>query len=96
MLYLDSDLLVFRNVLELEDVDLSGHACAAVINEDAGTLDFDLSEKEYTSLQLDPKSKYFNAGLLYMNLEYWRANDYTNKCLISCKIISSGWLINRH
>jgi len=43
-------LLVFKNVLELEHVDLSGHACAAVINEDAGTLDFDLSKKEYTSL----------------------------------------------
>ena len=81
VLYLDSDLLVFRDVLELEDVDLSGHACAAVINEDADTLDFDLSEKEYTSLQLDPKSKYFNAGLLYMNLTFWRANNYTSKCL---------------
>lgn len=81
VLYLDSDLLVFKNVLELEDVDLSGHACAAVINEDAGTLDFDLSKKEYTSLQLDPKAKYFNAGLLYMNLTFWRANNYTSKCL---------------
>ncbi len=81
VLYLDSDLLVFKNVLDLEGIDLSGYACAAVINEDAGTLDFDLSEKEYTSLRLDPKSKYFNAGLLYMNLEYWRENDYTEKCL---------------
>ena len=41
VLYLDSDLLVFRNVMELADIDLTDYACAAVINEDAGTLDFD-------------------------------------------------------
>ena len=81
VLYLDSDLLVFRNVLELENIDLSDHACAAVINEDAGTLDFDLSKQEYTELNLDPKSNYYNAGLLYMNLDYWRSHDFTSKCL---------------
>ena len=68
-----------------------------MINEDAGTLDFDLSEKEYTNLQLDPKAKYFNAGLLYMNLTFWRANNYTSKLFeFPSKIISSGLLINRH
>ena len=81
VLYLDSDLLVFRNVLELGNVDLDGYACAAVINEDAGTLDFDLTKQEYTKLNLDPKSNYYNAGLLYMNLDYWREHNFTSKCL---------------
>lgn len=81
VLYLDSDLLVFRNVLELEEIDLAAHACAAVINEDGGTLDFDLSTEDCEKLNFDPKSSYFNAGLIYMNLEYWRANRVTEKCL---------------
>lgn len=81
VLYLDSDLLIFRDVSELQAIDLAGHACAAVINEDAGTLDFDLTQKQFQRLNLDPKSNYFNAGLLYMNLAYWRFNDLTNRCL---------------
>ena len=81
VLYLDSDLLVFRDVLELESVDLTGMACAAVINEDAGTLDFDLSREEYEKLGLDPRSHYFNAGVLYLNLSYWRSHGLTGRCL---------------
>lgn len=81
VLYLDSDLLIFRNVLELQGIDVSGRAGAAVVNEDAGTLDFDLSRAEYEKLGLDPRSNYFNAGVVVMNLEYWRTHGLTEKCL---------------
>jgi len=81
ILYLDSDLLIFKDILELENIDLTGYACAAVINEDGETLGFDLSNEECEELNLDPQSSYYNAGLLYMNLEYWREHNLTSVCL---------------
>jgi lipopolysaccharide biosynthesis glycosyltransferase len=81
VLYLDADLLIFKDVHELKKVNLAEYACAAVLNEDGTTIDFDLTPQEYTSLGLDAKSNYFNAGVLYMNLDYWRSHNLTEKCL---------------
>lgn len=80
VLYLDSDLLIFRNVLELEKVDLDGYAYAAVVNEVDGTLEYDLSREESDKLNLDPQSSYFNAGFMLMNLKYWRVNNVSQLC----------------
>ena len=80
VLYLDSDLLIFKNVLDLEKVDLDGYAYAAVVNEVNGTLGYDLTEEECEHLNLDRQSDYFNAGFMLMNLKYWRANNVSKKC----------------
>jgi lipopolysaccharide biosynthesis glycosyltransferase len=81
LLYLDSDLLIFRDIHELARVDLADKAGAAVINEDGDTLDFDIDPQACLQLGLDGKSNYFNTGLFEMNLQYWRDNDLTKACL---------------
>ena len=81
LIYLDSDLLVFKNLNQLSDVDIANSAGAAVLNEDGPTLDFDIEIEECERLQLNPKSNYFNSGVMWMNLEYWRANKLTQKCV---------------
>jgi lipopolysaccharide biosynthesis glycosyltransferase len=80
LIYLDSDLLVFRNLNELKDVDLSGYAGAAVLNEDGAVLNFDLDTATCSRIGRDPNSPYFNTGVLVMNLKYWRENNLTRRC----------------
>jgi lipopolysaccharide biosynthesis glycosyltransferase len=95
VLYLDADLLVCRDVIELDTLELNGYACASVLNEDGATIDFDFSNEKCRELNIDPKSNYFNTGLLFMNLDYWRAHDMTRKCLDflgkhECKLVDQS------
>ena len=95
VLYLDADLLVCRDVIELDTLELNGYACASVLNEDGATIDFDFSNEKCRELNIDPKSNYFNTGLLFMNLDYWRAHDMTRKCLDflgehDCKLVDQS------
>lgn len=66
VLYLDCDTLVLQSLDELWDIDLSGYALAAV--EDVIT---------YSDHWLDHDDSvgYFNAGVMLINLRYWRENN---------------------
>lgn len=70
VLYLDSDLIVRKDIKDLYHTDLDCYAVAAVYDFKAQDRKKDLSiPKEY---------EYFNAGVLLMNLNYWREKDLTN------------------
>ena len=81
VLHVDADMLVFRDVLELQSIDIANAAGAAARNEDGDTLEFDLPAECCRKIGLDPNSPYFNAGLLYMNLNHWRDQSMTKRCL---------------
>jgi lipopolysaccharide biosynthesis glycosyltransferase len=81
VLYLDSDLLILRDLNDLLQVDLTGVAAAATLNADGTRLDFDLPPETCLQFGLDPRSPYFNTGLFLMNLDAWREFDLTRKCL---------------
>ena len=64
ILYLDSDLIVRKSLNDLWNTDLTGHALAAVA---------DLGEKlRAEELGLPAGSKYFNSGVMLLNLGFWR------------------------
>lgn len=74
ILYLDCDIVVRRSLQDLWKVDLCDHALAAV----------ECSFWDLTSdffVPLPPGAKYFNSGVLLINLDYWRKNDVCERTL---------------
>ena len=68
-MYLDSDLIIRGSLHDLYDTDLSSVAIAAVRDNEYFNI------QEYNRLRYEPKFGYFNAGVLLINLDYWRKND---------------------
>lgn len=73
VLYLDCDLIVCRSLSELFQEDIHNYACAAALDAMTDNI------ITYNRLQYDSSSGYFNAGVIFMNLTYWRMHDITNK-----------------
>lgn len=71
VLYLDCDIVIDGSLKELWNTLLEGYALAAI--EEMGSSAVDVYER----LGYDAKYGYFNAGVLLINLKYWRKNDLT-------------------
>ena len=75
VLYLDCDIVVFGDISEFWNTDLSG-CCAACI-EDIGKDE----DERYERLHYDRSYSYFNAGVLLINLDYWREHKVDKQCV---------------
>jgi len=74
MIYLDADLVVARDLVELWETDLKGMAIGAVPDYDDILL-ADSPALRYASSEFADKSdKCFNAGVLLLDLDKWRAS----------------------
>lgn len=69
IIYLDADLLVNRDIKELWDIDIAGYSLAAV--KDAWYKDLAIFP-EFVKRQEGLADRYFNAGVLLMNLSFIR------------------------
>jgi lipopolysaccharide biosynthesis glycosyltransferase len=65
VLYLDADIVVVGSIAPLWNVDLTGALMGAV--------DIPGSDRGVTRLAMRPEDGYFNAGMLLIDLEQWRA-----------------------
>lgn len=74
VIYLDCDMIVNGSLLPLWQTDMDGKAIGCVIDEA-----YHLPEK-YTNLGITDDTKYFNSGMLVMNLDYWRENGVMERC----------------
>lgn len=72
VLYLDSDIIVVGPLEELWTMDLQGKALGAVEIPNSS---------RPAEHGMPPGSLYFNSGVLLMDLDRWRAQDYTRRCL---------------
>ena len=81
-LYLDSDLLVGRDINELLQINLKNYPLGAVV--DGGRIDSALDKRFFFSRGFDAAEPYFNAGLLLFNAELWRHENLTKKCIALC------------
>ena len=70
VIYLDADLIVMRDIIELWNVSMDSYALAAVI--DTGVAEFGAMPIP-VSRGMIPGNKYFNAGVLVMNLDRIRS-----------------------
>ena len=73
IIFMDADIIVTGNISELFHTELKGAACAAVENPNI-TLGY------LNKIGLKSES-YFNAGVLLINLEYWRSQEVFEKSL---------------
>ena len=68
IIYMDGDIIVRHSLSELYKTDLSGKAIGAVT-------DMAENRHDYHRLGYDKSYGYFNAGVLLINLDYWREYD---------------------
>jgi lipopolysaccharide biosynthesis glycosyltransferase len=76
--YLDCDLIVARPLDDLFALTRSGEALYA---EGTGVRRDSLDGPTFTSLSLDLSAVYFNCGVLVLNLDRWRRETLTERCL---------------
>lgn len=72
VLYIDGDITCIDSIKDLFDTDLENFAAGVVpdiYNDDI---------RRYNRLDLKISSGYFNAGVMLINLDYWRQNDIQN------------------
>lgn len=75
VLYLDCDIIVNSSVGELFDEDWTDVAIV-------GAPDMSIEWQEfYDRLQYDRSLGYFNAGVVLLNLEYWRQHNIAEQCI---------------
>jgi lipopolysaccharide biosynthesis glycosyltransferase len=70
ILYLDSDILVLRDLMDLSDTDLGNCVLAAVAD---GTLEPHRHSESPIGRHVRSVKRYFNAGVLVINLTLWKA-----------------------
>jgi len=75
IIYLDCDMIVNGALTELWNTDIDDKALAAVYDENY------LDNGIYQRLHYPRQNLYFNAGMLLMNLKYWRENKVMERCL---------------
>ncbi len=73
ILYLDCDMIV-SDIKELWDTDISNFGIGVVKDESY------LEQDKYFRLGIEEKYPYFNAGMLLINLNYWRENKVMERC----------------
>ena len=82
VLYLDVDMIVQSDITTIFEQDLGDKLIAAVL--DPRIITFDNSWGgilNYAELGLSGKTRYFNTGLILMQLKSWREHDLTTKIL---------------
>nr|MBC7613749.1 glycosyltransferase family 8 protein [Pseudopedobacter sp.] len=79
LIYFDVDMVVLKDVSELWNIDLEGHTLAAVI--DVGkTADCSWGGiPNYKELGIPGSAKYFNSGLMIIDVEKWKEDEIPEK-----------------
>lgn len=77
IIYLDCDLVVVDDLMDLWNIDIHDRAIAGVVDANKYT------ESAYLKERFNPKETYtyVNSGVLLMNLKYWRENNVLGKLL---------------
>lgn len=73
ILFLDSDLIVRKDISELWKVDLEKFALAACLEH--------VGKEHLLKLGLEDNSDYFNAGVLLINVKLWCKEEVSNRAL---------------
>lgn len=90
VLYLDSDIVVLGSLKFFEEHPLSSTvACGAALDING------MSIKHHNRLNLSNPVTYFNAGVLQMNLAYWRENDIARQAIDGIAKHPDWWFMDQ-
>jgi len=78
VIYLDSDLVVNTDLTFLFKTSLEGCLVGA---SGIGNIEWALEKQFFLSLGMDKSAKYFNSGVLLLDLDKWRNERVLEKCL---------------
>jgi lipopolysaccharide biosynthesis glycosyltransferase len=97
VIYLDSDLLICRDITALWAEPFEGAACLAITDSAAPWIDAEVAAPtfkrfqshlaaarpipNYREIGLDPRARYFNSGVLSIDLAAWRAQAIVPQAL---------------
>jgi lipopolysaccharide biosynthesis glycosyltransferase len=81
VLWLDADLLVLADLAELWRLDVGEAVLAATQDGRVPTVDARFGVRPYLSCGLVAGAKYFNAGVMLIDLTRWRAADVERRAL---------------
>lgn len=73
ILYLDCDIIVRHSLESLWNIDLTNYSLACVPDSQEGIIEY------YNRLEYPSEKGYFNAGVLLVNLDYWRKHQIGTK-----------------
>lgn len=73
LLYLDCDIIVLKDLSQLASTPLSYYACGVVEDQ--------FSDDIRNKNRINKYDDLFNTGVLLMNLEVWRKENITSKCI---------------
>lgn len=71
VIYLDCDVIVRKDLSDLWQIDIENYSIAGVEDLYASSQKFSI----FKFLGYDESYKYFNAGIVFINIEYWRKHD---------------------
>lgn len=75
ILYLDCDIIVDGDVSEMYFSDMNN--ISTLVVSDVNTVQADSPKR----LGYDESHGYFNAGMMFINIDYWRENDILKECI---------------
>lgn len=81
IIYLDADMILLEDISTLWNIDLQGYVVAAVVDRTGKVSNSWGGIKNYKELGLDFEAKYFNSGLLVIDIPKWREMNLTNRIL---------------
>jgi lipopolysaccharide biosynthesis glycosyltransferase len=73
-LFLDSDIIVKGNVDMFWSVEIESYSHIAIEN-------YGITQEFKQNLGINPHAKYFNAGVMFINLKWWRKENVFQKSL---------------
>lgn len=73
VLYLDGDIIIRKNIAKMFDTDIRDCAIGCIVDMDED------DDERYVRLGYDKALGYFNAGVLLINLKFWRDNNVFDK-----------------
>jgi lipopolysaccharide biosynthesis glycosyltransferase len=82
VIYLDCDLVVLNDLGQLWDLSLNDNYALAVPDLFGYSI---VRLPNYQELGITPDRKYFNSGVLVLNLKKWRLDEVTSKCVTYLK-----------
>lgn len=75
VLYMDNDVIVNDNLEELWNTDIEGHPCGVVLDSYAYNIN------HYNRLHYPMSKGYFNAGVMLINVRYWREHKIMEQAM---------------
>ena len=75
LLFIDGDILCIDTLREFYDFDVSNYSCMAAHDERND------DSKSFERLRYSQSDGYFNAGVMLINLSWWRTHNVQQQCL---------------